>query len=451
MSSTGIDAPTNLNNEDDELQRALAASLQDSSTPQEPQQTGITSAPETLQPSPFFGPTNRNDHNVDEWAMVRASPPPMDCLPSARKREPGQPVFLRCRTLQQIHRLGPFIMLLHSVPTARNFFLLLNQDEDSNTLGSNNGWWRGENIFALTSTKDDPKVSRTDELKRLVAFLDISDRSYGTADPLNYRLSLDNFSEPIIRLFESLYNHVPRGEQSRLWTSVKTDTAGEIVRQDFGVLDFPVDPNTPEARRTLYGLWDRAFWICPDLNSMTGYENTVPSFAYIDKPAKVMTMRITSAGIPIEIPEVLFIDRYLEKNVEKTRSIRDQMAVMWIALGKYTTSVQKLTQVTSKTGRTADNRVVLRRLIQRSRWAIRQVRARALWRNHVQQLITGEPPISYLPAELNHLVDEVQLDEAEQEEVKQLEIEIQQAQARLARIERMVARKSRTWLRTKQR
>lgn len=430
LSSTGIDAPTNQTNEDDDLQRALALSLGETTTPQEPQQTGILSASDTQRQSPVFGPATRNDHNVDEWAMIRASPAPMDSLPSARKRDSSKPVFLRCRQSDayQMHRLGPFIMLLHSVPAARNLFLHLNDDFESGPLGSNGGWWRGETIIAPGKQH----ISLADELKRLMAFLDDSHRSYGTADPLHHRLMRDTTAEPIIRLFEVLYNRIPLEKLRDLWSGCRTDTDGSVKHSDFGILDFSVSQQTPEALRNVYSQWDALFWS----------NNEVPSFAFIDDPAKVMTIRITSVdGTPADVPEVLYIDRYLKQNVEKSRSMRDQSSLMWRALGKYTAAIAKYTQVTTKKGHMADSRQVLRRLIARSEGLIRQVRARAVWKRHEEQIASQEQPLSYLPVELAHLLDEVRLDEAEQEEVKQLETEIQQTQLRLDRVERTVSRK----------
>lgn len=440
---SGIEAPTNMADEEANIQRALAASLE-TSTPQEPQQSGIQPSSEPMQRQvPVFGPTNRNDHNVDEWALMRAPPAPVDALPSARKRVHTEPVFLRCRdeSGMHMHSVGPYLMLLHSISATRNMLLFLREDAESGAYGDNPGWWRGEPIHTALG-----QISLVDELKRLMAFLDITERSYGTADVLNTKLEVTSGQfEPITRMLEVLFNYIPREDRTRLWTSTKTvDEELGGNPQEYSILKFPIKEGTLEPMRNLYSQWDEVFWNNSAYNSMPGQENKPPALVVIEEPAKVMTFRVTSADGPVDVPEVLYIDRYLEENVEIARDMRDQMSLMRRVIEKSNAAIDRLTRVTTKTGLTADSRLVYQRLIARSEGLISQIRTRALWKRHEQQTANNEQPLSYLPAELNHLLDDVQLDEADQAEVKQLEAEVQQTQARLSRLEGKISSKAST-------
>lgn len=435
----GVSAPTNHGQEDEELQQAIALSMTEmtpgSATPQE---SGITAATENLHELPFFGPATHNHHKEDEWAMIRAASKSVDPPPAGRKRETGVPGFLVCRsTSDRRHPLGPLMMMLHEISSARNFFLLL--EGASEKYGSDNGWWRGEHIVTIGhGGYPSTDVSLVDEAQRLIAFLDKGDRSYGTADSLLANpLMRSGWGDPTVKFFESLYNCSATSELPRMWTTVKVDSAGDIRPQEFAILEFRVQNDMPEAMCNLYSQWDSLFWIQHDGNDWQDDPDKELTIASIEVPAKVMTMRVTTDGTRIEIPQVLHIDRYLDGNIETARSMQDQMFRMWKAIGKARKMETELTQVKNKAGEKADRRDVLRKLITRSEGLIWQIQARALWRMHQEKFGT-EDQIPYLPDQLIHLAEP---NGEEQEEIAQLEAEIKGCKQRLAQIEQKLARK----------
>lgn len=402
-----------------------------------PQESGITTAPETLHELPFFGPATHNHHNPDEWAMIRAAPKSLDPPPSGRKRDISVPVFLTCRATTDRHPLGPLTMMLHEISAARNFFLLL--QGASEKYGSNNGWWRGEHIVAIGpegfATMD---VSLVDESQRLMAFLDQSDRSYGTADSLCANpLMRSGWGDPTVKFFESLYNCSTSQELPRMWTTVKVDSGGDIRPQEFAILEFKIQNDMPEAMCNLYSQWDSLFWIQHDGNHWQDDSDKELTIASIEVPAKVMTMRVTTDGTRIEIPQVLYIDRYLDSNVETARKMQNQMFLMWKAIGKARDMEIELLQIKTKTGTTANRRDVLESLIARSEGLIWQVRTRALWRKHEEETGAYEQ-IPYLAEQLVHMAE---TNEEEQEEITQLQAEIRGCKQRLARIDEKLSRK----------
>lgn len=435
----GVSAPANHGQEDEELQKAIALSMTEmASGGATPQESGITTAPESLHELPFFGPATHNHHNPDEWAMIRAAPKSLDPPPYRRKRDTGVPGFLVCRApTDQRHPLGPMMMMLHEIPAARNFFLLL--QGASEKYGSDNGWWRGEQIVAI-SPEGHPTmdVNLVDESQRLIAFLDKGDRSYGTADSLCANpLMRSGWGDRTVKFFESLYNCSTSQELPRMWTTVKVDAVGDIRPQEFAILEFRTQNEMPEAMCNLYSQWDSLFWIQHDGNHWQDSPDKELTIASIAVPAKVMTMRITTDGTRIKVPEILYIDRYLESNVDTARKMQNQMFHMWKAIGRAREKEIKLTQVKNKAGATADRRDVLKRLIARSEGLIWQVRTRALWRKHEEQAGTEEQ----IPYSTDHLIHLAEPNEEEQNEITQLEAEIRGCTHRLAQIEQKLSRK----------
>lgn len=397
----------------------------------------------------YFGPANRTDYEEKKWAMVLTSTKSFDPPPSQRKHNSKTPVFLVCRLEQdKKHRLGPLLMILHEIPAARNFFLLL--EGSSQFYGNHKDWWKGEQILAKSEISESwasgyQDVNLVDELQRLVAFLDQTDRSYGTADSLcENQLIKSAWGDPILRFYESLYNCSNSHELPRMWTTVKIDnTSGESRPQEFAILDFRIPEDTQEVLRSLYSQWDYLFWIHQE-NGWQGWEGrqdeTPSQIASIQIPAQIMTMRIQvdGTGPAIEVPEVLYIDRYLESNIENARSLQHTMFRIWSASDTAKEKEIKISQWKNpETGQMVDKTELAKKIIQRSEDEIWQIRANALWRMYEQSVDTDEQ-IPYLPDEMNHLA---QLDADEDRAVKHFEAKIGLAKARLAKIDRKLARK----------
>lgn len=407
-------------------------------------------APSSHTNQTHFGPANRTNYDENNWAMVLSSTKSFDPPPSQRKRNSKVPVYLVCRFEQdKKHRLGPLLMILHEIPAARNFFLLLGASSAS--YGNHKDWWKGEQILARSELSSEEwthgyeDVNLVDELQRLVAFLDQTDRSYGTADSLcENQLIKSAWGDPILRFYESLYNCSNINELPRMWTTVKIDnSSGESRPQEFAILDFRIPEDTPEVLRNLYSQWDYLFWIHQE-NGWQGWDGpqdeSLSQIASIQIPAQIMTMRIQidGTGPAIDVPEVLYIDRYLDSNIENARSMQHTMFRMWRASDAAKEKEIKVSQWKNpKTGQMVDKTDLAKKAIQKSEDEIWQIRANALWRMYEDSIGTDEQ-IPYLPDELNHLA---QLDANEDRAVKHFEAKIELAKARLAKIDRKLARK----------
>lgn len=419
----------------------MAASMQD----QGPQENGVmVPMDENL---PYFGPATRAAYDPKDWAVTTTRASASDPTPSQRKRTTGMPVFLTCRLQQDRHCLGPLMMILHEIPSARNFFLLL--EGASQSYGNSREWWRGDRILATNQTDDMwtpdyQDVSLVDELQRLTAFLDLTDRTYGTADSLGENQMVKSaWGDVVVRFYESIYNCSNSQELSRMWTTVKVEnTSGESRPQEFAILDFRIPDGTPEVFCNIYSQWDSLFWINQE-DGTQGWESRqddeLTQIASIQTPAQVMTMRVTTEGPRIDVPEILYIDRYLESNVQTARTMQRKMFKMWAAIDAVVRKESDASQWTAPDSfKPVDKSVLAKRIIERSENEIWQIRANALWRMHEESAHT-EDPLPYLPDELNHLA---QLDEDEDKAVKHHEASIGLAKLKLANIDRKLARKS---------
>lgn len=421
-----------------------------------PQESGVIGTDASL---PFFGPANRETYQDDQWAMVRVNKEASDPPPSARKREPSAPAFLLCRQNgAQRHRLGPLLMIKHDIPAARNFFLSLDASEQPGSYGHNNSWWKGDSIFCASSeptqdlpeawTDSYPNVKLEDEIQRLMAFLDDTQRSYGTADSLCESPVMKNtWGDPVVQFYQNLY--LKAGSEivrSTMWTLVRFEPGADEVQaptrpptSEFGILEFKVPDELSDVLHSLYSSWDALFWINQE-SELSGFPHEESDrTAYMENPADVLTMRIKLENHRIEIPETFYIDRYLEKNLGAARILKSQMFQLWQALAQSKDAENKITKWKDPAGawKEYDKIALTRRVIAKVENQIWKVRANALWRKHEQSIGT-EDEIPYLPAELNHLAE---LNEGEDKTMKIFESQLDVAKRKLVNIDQQLARK----------
>lgn len=334
-------------------------------------------------------------------------------------------------------------MLLHEISTTRNFFLLL--EGSSQSYGNNNQWWRGEAIRPSGDTSSESwavnDVQLVDELHRLVAFLDNTDRSYGTADGLRLTTSLKDVAwDPIVRFYESLFNSSNSEEIPRMWTNVNIESGDLGSRpQEFAILEFRVPNDTPDFLRNLYGQWDWIFWLnhenalskCPD--------EDVDQIASIQVPSQVLTIRVTTEGPQIEMPETLYIDRYLEANLDMARTMQRKTLRMWRAIERASERENTITKWQDpQNWQFRDRRDMSQNVIKQSEDHIWKIRANALWRLYEKSVGT-DGYVPYLPNELSHIAE---LNDEENKAVKHYEAEIELAKLRLREIDHKLASES---------
>lgn len=332
--------------EDAELQQAIAASVATSNmqSPQPPQETGVSEADLSQL---HFGPANRSDYNQNEWAMVTMNQVRGDPEPARRKRDPGVPAFLRCavESLWEKHRLGAIITILHAIPAARNALLRAGHAPEIG-YGHNPEWWKGKSIVRpvvedvpetggdITWTSE-PKAVWCEELHRLMAFLDATERSYGNADMLASTQPEGTYSSQDQE--KDFYEYMNYGEGCVEKFKVFTSTAAICRIKDvdnpetppglnsWGMLEIAQPKEQLMAVDNLYNLLDGIFFS----DILTGVDQVGEArIAMITEPADVMAIKFTgNDALPkkIEIPRVFYIDRYLASNKEQILQIQENI------------------------------------------------------------------------------------------------------------------------------
>ncbi|KAG7127766.1 hypothetical protein HYQ45_012408 [Verticillium longisporum] len=298
--------PNSSAQEDEDLQRALAESARESGVA--PQEDGIMDGIIPTSTA-HFGPANRNDYDPSNWAMVPAGPATrarsaLDPVPSKRQRASDAPAFLTGRP-------------------AENY-------------GHNKEWWKGQAIYpahlAATMNQgqpvpDDAKPDFNEEIHRLMAFLDATDRSYGSVEVMADLL--DGTHAGRERQFFDVLNESNDPDvlkplmHDALSMLVNTYEVVESVDR-FSFLDFELSAHQWSQVESFYDVWDCLAWD----ESMTWQEiKDDTKMTVFREMGEIMTV-LLDGDCPdtIDIPEVWYPERYLEARKEDARAIQEQLA-----------------------------------------------------------------------------------------------------------------------------
>ena len=301
-----------------QLQRAKEISLGESQT-LPGQETGVTYA------NPYFGPATQSQYDSEKWALTLPEAHTQEILlnpePPDRVRQLGTPALLKPSSSNEY--LAAYIKILHALPLARE--ALLNRDHLSNEYGRDSEWWDGTPIRGLRVVNIDEgdRNGQLDdvisETQRLMAFLDDTERAYGSIDALTGLPGYQKISSSmIISYLESWINAtegtIGEGSLSSIFRSRGTrrskrqDIADEY--EHFCALDVRVDTGTADRGFSLYEAIDDMVW-----------STSVESDTFLDETGDVLTFDITnpldhSQSLGITIPPCWYADRYLEGSLE---------------------------------------------------------------------------------------------------------------------------------------
>ncbi len=280
--------------EEQELQQAVAMSLDQTSTGQV---NGVTGPSNT-----YFGPAGQDHYDTGKWAMTVSGPAAHEIIlnpePQNRKRRGGAPAFLKPSVSGEY--LPSLITILHAIPLARE--VLLMREHTLPEYGHDAEWWDGTAINAprVINLADGPHDRESEdviyETQRLMAFLDLTERAYGSADVLaglrtvedqNQDQSTSNF---LRGWQQAAMVAAPDNELTHLFESTGmkvTPGASEIPqRVPFHSLDVEVDLELADKGGTLYDAIDEVLW--PGV-----YDDEDTEETYLDTIGEVVTFRIT--------------------------------------------------------------------------------------------------------------------------------------------------------------
>lgn len=334
--------PRNAAEEDEDLRRALAESARESGIA--PQESGVTG---TNLNEPYFGPANRAEYDPNSWAMVPTGPSNTarlvtDPPPSARRRTPGAPVFLvqQPNARHVGHRVGAILTILHEIPLARN--TLLQTGQPAANYGHNGDWWKGQAIYPphlLTAMQQgriqDTEAVRPDfneEIHRLMAFLDSSDRSYGSTEVLADLLTATNCARER-QFFDVLSGQNDAETLKPLLHEALSINTGSFEVVDsvdrFSFLDFELSANQWSQTETFYDVWDCLAW--EEAMSWQELKDDTKMTVFREMGDVITVLLGGNCPLSMDIPDVWYPERYLESRKEDARSIQEQLA--W-TLGK---------------------------------------------------------------------------------------------------------------------
>ncbi|KAL8730586.1 MAG: hypothetical protein Q9181_004599 [Wetmoreana brouardii] len=297
--------------EEADMQKAMALSTSHIVPAQE---TGVTAVEK-----PYFGPVRHEYHDTKNWIMTTSKATAKEILlnpePKDRQRQPNTPAFLRPSPAG--HRLPGLVKVLHAIPAARE--ALLSRECLRAKYEHHNEWWDGvpiqsPQVIHGEEDHDTPPREIIHEGQRLMAFLDDTERAYGSAEALAALPDLRDCTEDcMIKEFPALwYNavlrHTPAAPLNHIFQSIGARVRGETFEsEDISVLDLEIHQQLFEPGQTLYDALDSLLW--------TNRDGSDPEEIFLEKVADVFIIRVsrgdvTAKSLDIRVPAVWYSDRY---------------------------------------------------------------------------------------------------------------------------------------------
>lgn len=297
------------------MRQAVAMSLNQELAGQE---TGVTEAANTQ-----FGRANRDHYDEDAWAMTLFSATPQEAIinpdPEHRKRVNDEPAFIRHS--EQYQDIGPLITILHAIPIAREALLL--RERVLPSYGYDKQWWNGEainlsKIVSLTDSDHDENNGWDDvlyETQRLIAFLDSTERAFGSSDSLSSitwnqasTSYLDRGAAEFMENWQvSALKATPNNQLATVFSSLALKRPVIDDEDPIQKLFVTFDAEVSEDGISLYEALDATLW--PDVGDEL-------DDVWLDRIGEVFTMKLkrstSQKSIGVKIPAVWYPDRYLD-------------------------------------------------------------------------------------------------------------------------------------------
>ncbi|KAL6712782.1 hypothetical protein ACLMJK_009623 [Lecanora helva] len=352
--SHGTSQSATVESEDEEMKRAMAMSMEDSQTMPN-RETG------SMEHQPF-GPAIRDHYDENEWALTVTGPQTQEIIldpdPADRKRPTSAPAFLKPSLAG--HRLPALLTILHAIPMARA--ALLSKTHTLADYGFDRDWWTGTPIkfLKIVDLNIQGQPVHTDdiihEIQRLMAFLDETDRAYGSADALaNGKFMGDADNDKVKNFFtawhDATVDSVLLMPLVNTFTSVGTKVSTTNPQSEkFYCLTTVVDNEISGKGLTLYDVLDRLLW-----SDLREDEET-----FLEQVGDVFTLDVRNqvagnSGLGIEIPAIWYADRYLPSCTKQAKDMLSRKANVAAELAAQKTAHEEITQTSnSKTGEKID-------------------------------------------------------------------------------------------------
>ncbi|KAK8147836.1 hypothetical protein G3M48_000947 [Beauveria asiatica] len=340
----GQSEPDQLNQD---MERALRESAQEAGITAPGQESGVM---ENCTSTPYFGPATRSQYDHADWAMVPIGTATMTSNvspPSNRQRRMDAPAFLvqHPNTVGN-HKLGGLLTILHEIPLARN--ILLKCGSPSETYGYDTEWWHGKSItppqsvYAQTPDSDvewssnkDIKPGFEDEIHRLMAFLDSTERSYGSTSVLTEMVPY-----PAIGPEKQFYEYLGQRNGQAVYPLTQVASLALLHGDDlgdedarFGLLEIEHLKSDYNNIKTLYEALDHLMWS----DVLSWNELTQDSkMAMFKDMGEVVAIKFGGEGPEdsLEIPTELYPERYLTTRKREAHRIQKAWSETKLAMMK---------------------------------------------------------------------------------------------------------------------
>lgn len=345
------------------------------------------------------------------------------------------------------------MMIFHKIPGARNA-LLQTGNAPAEGYGDHKDWWGGTPILPTRNQPAEggqsPVPNWEDEVCRLIAFLDDSDRSYGTIDTLAGNTSASSAmltsTDPEKEFFHQLANELENRSKPDVASVFISDV--EVINYQqkllqaldrFGILELSFAEDAYPSPSNLYNVWDLIFYTDVKQTVQTPSDGRI---AWISHPADVITCRLqygAELGKEINIPEVFYLDRYLKARSEEIFTIQtDTLDALDNATKLGATNDSITMWENPKTKKTVDRRVIAKEAIALFEAQRNRIKNFAYWRDYEAAQAAGVQDLYYVPAVLTHIEPqhhkmqgEPKLLPDETEVIAHLETKIQKVKAHL--------------------
>ncbi|KAL3425736.1 ubiquitin interaction motif protein [Phlyctema vagabunda] len=339
--------------EDAQMAQAMAESRADAMLP--PQVSGTTDTEGV-----YFGPAMRPENETREWQIVphgssSAQEMILDPEPPQRKRKLGVPAFLK--PTPNGSRLGALLTIYHEIPVARETFLDRNQTLSD--YGYDKEWWTGRAMETAIICDEDEGFKSNEaelfcsELQRLMAFLDATDRSYGSAEVLTefhtmrlHREREDDTIDMVCAFFNTWKEFLSGSKDlERLFTVGVTGQQQDADQREFALFTLEL-PHRDSTAETIYDLADGLLWAGVPIDI------GLASIPYLSHVANVVAFHVTGGQTSknILIPSVWYPDRYLESSRLAAAGMREKQMQIHEELDKISRIEEKLTYINRGTG-----------------------------------------------------------------------------------------------------
>lgn len=313
-----------------------------------PQQSGTTVANDK-----YFGP-EREYHDTKHWIMTTTKSTANEVIPNPepkdRRRQGSTPAFLRPSLAG--HRLPGVINILHAIPAARE--ALLSRNLVSNDYGHHNEWWDGATIESPRIIHNEVGLQASSEdviyeSQRLMAFLDDTERAYGSSEALSNLPGVrecqdDTVVKRFINTWENAAAHLNSvSHLSDIFRSHGTRLVqGDESHEDISIVELDLTGQPLEPGLTLYDSMDAFLW--PDWDG-TEHDHQV----FFEKVADVLIFDVTrkdatAKGVDIKIPPVWYSDRYHQSSQPRIQQMLAEKAAIRKEIGELNARKQKASE-----------------------------------------------------------------------------------------------------------